>query len=71
MPSKIPDVLQLLRETLTKSKQITVNIYSTSTTQKEILTGEVDSKARLGDIKVSLELYGDDVESGVDPLRQQ
>ena len=51
--------LQLLKETLTMSKQ------------QEILTGEVDGKARLGYIKVSLKLYGDDVESGVDALRQQ
>lgn len=59
------------RDWVNESKQPTVHIYSTSTTPEEILTGEVDSKARLGDIKVRLELNGDDVESGVDPLRQE
>ncbi len=67
--NEIPDVIQLLRVTLTKSKEIRVYINSTSTSWKEILTGEIDGKARLGDIKVSLELNGDDVESRVDPLR--
>lgn len=42
-----------------------------TTTQKDILTGEVNGKARLSDIKVSLKLNGDNVESGVDPLGQQ
>lgn len=37
----------------------------------EVLTGEVDSKAGLGDVKVRLELDGDHVEGGVNPFRQQ
>lgn len=60
---------QVLRVTRIESKQMTVHIYSASNTWKEILTGEVNGKARLGDIKVSLELNGDDVEGRVDPFR--
>lgn len=56
-------------ETLTKSTHTLQK--ASSTTRMDILTGEVDGEARLGDVKVCLELYGDDVESGVDPLRQQ
>lgn len=47
------------------------NCIIASNIWNEILTGEVDGKARLGDIKVSLELNGDDVESRMDPFRQQ
>lgn len=36
-----------------------------------IPTWEVNSKPRLGDVKVRLKLNGDNVESGVDSLRQQ
>lgn len=39
--------------------------------RREALTGEVDGEAGLGDVKVRLELDGDQVEGGVDPLRQQ
>lgn len=66
-----PDLFQLLRATLTKSKQRTVYTYSRSISWSEILTREVNGKSRLGDVKVSLKLNGDNVESGVDPLWQQ
>lgn len=37
----------------------------------EVLTGEVDGEAGLGDVKVGLELDGDHVEGGVNPFWQQ
>lgn len=37
----------------------------------ETLTWEVDGEARLGDVEVSLELNGDDVEGAVNPLGEQ
>lgn len=54
-----------------ESQQITAHIHSGANATKETLTGEVDGKARLGDIKVRLELNGDDIESRMDPFRQQ
>lgn len=35
------------------------------------LTGELYGKSRLADVEISLELNGDSVQCGVDPLREQ
>lgn len=38
---------------------------------RKILTGEVDGKTRLGDVKISLKLNSDNIERRVDSLGQQ